>query len=140
MDLNSIVHSTAAGTLEILLTDTDFATGPGWTSAQLVSDWGGTTAGTVKLEQIFDPLNAAFGTSAYTATSGPLAGPAFSDSQSISVPLDDSFSITEHVYIIHTGEGNTSFNAESTVVPVPGAILLGFLGLGAAGLKLRRFA
>ncbi len=27
-----------------------------------------------------------------------------------------------------------------SVVPVPGAILLGFLGLGAAGLKLRKFA
>jgi len=28
----------------------------------------------------------------------------------------------------------------ASVVPVPGAILLGFLGLGAAGLKLRRYA
>ncbi len=28
----------------------------------------------------------------------------------------------------------------TSVVPVPGAVLLGFLGLGAAGLKLRRFA
>jgi len=30
--------------------------------------------------------------------------------------------------------------AEFTVVPVPGAVLLGILGLSAAGLKLRRFA
>jgi hypothetical protein len=28
----------------------------------------------------------------------------------------------------------------TSLVPVPGAVLLGFLGLGAAGLKLRRFA
>jgi hypothetical protein len=29
---------------------------------------------------------------------------------------------------------------EEVVIPLPGAVLLGFLGLGAAGLKLRRFA
>lgn len=31
-------------------------------------------------------------------------------------------------------------NLEYTVVPVPGAVLLGILGLGAAGIKLRKFA
>jgi hypothetical protein len=31
-------------------------------------------------------------------------------------------------------------NVELSQVPVPGAVLLGFLGLGAAGVKLRRFA
>jgi len=34
--------------------------------------------------------------------------------------------------------GNGSLHAE--IVPVPAAVLLGFLGLGAAGLKLRKFA
>jgi hypothetical protein len=33
-----------------------------------------------------------------------------------------------------------SDNFHLSVVPVPGAVLLGFLGLGAAGLRLRRFA
>lgn len=33
----------------------------------------------------------------------------------------------------------TTGDIDITVVPVPAAILLGFLGLGAAGLKLRRF-
>jgi hypothetical protein len=37
------------------------------------------------------------------------------------------------------GGGSESF-INGAVVPVPGAILLGMLGLGAAGLKLRRFA
>lgn len=32
------------------------------------------------------------------------------------------------------------FSHDLTVVPVPGAVLLGFIGLSAAGLKLRKFA
>jgi hypothetical protein len=35
--------------------------------------------------------------------------------------------------------GNPDGFRTSVVVPVPGAVLLGFLGLGVAGLKLRRF-
>ena len=31
-------------------------------------------------------------------------------------------------------------NVDVSVVPVPGAVLLGILGLGVAGLKLRKFA
>lgn len=40
-----------------------------------------------------------------------------------------------------TGGGtNTSDDFHTSVVPVPAAVLLGFLGLGTVGLKLRRFA
>ena len=42
-----------------------------------------------------------------------------------------------------TGNGLTGWaldNLEYTVVPVPGAFLLGIFGLGAAGVKLRKFA
>jgi len=35
---------------------------------------------------------------------------------------------------------SSTLGGEFTPIPVPGAILLGILGLGAAGLKLRRFA
>jgi choice-of-anchor C domain-containing protein len=38
------------------------------------------------------------------------------------------------------GYGPTLDNVSLNVVPLPGAILLGMLGLGAAGVKLRRFA
>jgi hypothetical protein len=37
------------------------------------------------------------------------------------------------------GIDNVAFNAINPVVPVPGAFLLGMLGLSAAGLRLRRF-
>jgi hypothetical protein len=36
--------------------------------------------------------------------------------------------------------GDPSDDFHTSVVPVPAALLLGFLGLGAAGVKLRRFA
>jgi hypothetical protein len=141
MDLNTVdVTSSGPATLKIMLTDTGFAADPTWSSAVLVSDWGGTSGGTVTLDQIFDPSNTEFGTSIYKLTSGPWPKGAFSETLSLAVPLDPAFSITEVAVITHAGAASTSFDATSTVVPVPGAILLGFLGLGAAGLKLRKFA
>jgi hypothetical protein len=141
MDLNTVdVTSSGPATLKIMLTDMGFATDPTWSSATLVSAWGGTSGGTVTLDQIFDPSNTEFGTSIYTLSSGPWLKGAFSDTQSLAVLLDPAFSITEVAVITHAGAATTSFDATSTVVPVPGAILLGFLGLGAAGLKLRKFA
>jgi hypothetical protein len=141
MDLNTVdVTSSGPATLKIMLTDMGFATDPTWSSATLVSAWGGTSGGTVTLDQIFDPSNTEFGTSIYKLTSGPWPKGAFSETLSLAVPLDPAFSITEVAVITHAGAASTSFDATSTVVPVPGAILLGFLGLGAAGLKLRKFA
>lgn len=39
-----------------------------------------------------------------------------------------------------TEGASDTFHASLVAVPVPGAVLLGFLGLSAAGLKLRRYA
>ena len=94
----------------------------------------------------FDPLDSsavwAVSSSSFTkVVSDLLTGPSFSQTvYGVTPPLDNPFSLTEVVELTHPGAGGSSFDAESTVVPVPGAILLGFLGLGAAGLKLRRFA
>jgi len=148
LDLNSISASTASGgTLTIMLTDTDFQPVPTWTSTSLISGFGGTTDGTVWLDQILDEGNAEFaglGDAELSVSLGPLTGGiggSFSDGGIACGPLvSGPFSLTEIAVIKHTEAGLTSFDATSTVVPVPGAVLLGMLGLGAVGIKLRKFA
>ncbi len=145
IDVGSENASNAAGTLTIKLTDTDFL--PVGAGTALVSGIGGTTDGTVTVTQILDRTNTEFaaGSTDFSAvTVGPLVGVGaageFSGNGSVAAPASVPFSLTEVITIVHTAAGDTSFDSESVVVPVPGAILLGFLGLGAAGLKLRRFA
>jgi hypothetical protein len=141
MDLSAANHSTRAGTLTISLTDTGF-TLP--TTGSLLSEIGGTTPGSVTLTQIFDPDNSEFAaldsTNDTVVASPSLGSGAFSWTGTKGIEVFASpFSITEVAVINHSGAGYTTFDA-SSVVPVPGAILLGFLGLSAAGLRLRRFA
>ncbi len=134
MDLNTVdVTSNAGGTLRITLTDDGFSL-PGVSSPTLISEIGGTTAGTVNLAQALLPDQGA----PLTVILGPFGPGAFSGSGSTSGLVLGSFSLQEVAVIHHEGAGATSFDASSVVVPVPGAILLGFLGLGVAGLKLRK--
>lgn len=71
--------------------------------------------------------------------------------QSASVDLDTLGLIEGNVYDFdlffaerHTTQSNfvatTNIILDNPVVPVPGALLLGLLGMGATGIKLRRFA
>ena len=144
MDLNSVnVSSAGAGNLTIALTDTDFALPqPG---ASLTSLIGGTSNGTVQLTSILDPDNSAFAaTNTLNDVSlvSPLLGPGvIGSSQVVGIgALPTAFSLTQIVTVTHTAPGQvTSFDA-NTVVPVPAAVLLGILGLGIAGLKLRKYA
>jgi hypothetical protein len=144
---NAILSSATGGTLTIKLTDTDYEEPSTWTSTQLTSTVGGILGGGtgsyITLDQVLDDGNNEFAslpgtlsvslnysTQGYFGESASAFGPAISG----------EFSLTEIVVLHHAGAGASSFDIESTVVPVPGAILLGLLGLGAAGLKLRRFA
>lgn len=53
---------------------------------------------------------------------------------------DRDFSTLQDIgFIIETGS-STGDTFHTSVVPVPGAVLLGMLGLGAVGIKLRRFS
>ena len=45
-----------------------------------------------------------------------------------------------HVQAIGTSGNSEAFINNPSVVPVPGAVLLGMLGLGVAGVKLRKYA
>ncbi|MDT8302815.1 MAG: hypothetical protein RQ760_15135 [Sedimentisphaerales bacterium] len=141
IDLNSVnVTSGGAGSLTIMLTDTDFdlTSLPG---GQMTSSFGGTTNGTISFNQILDPDNNEFGTGASVVSlpSGPYGPGAFSGTEVAAVPVNKLFSLTEIAMITHTGDGQiTSFDIESSVVPVPAAVILGMLGLGVAGIKLRK--
>jgi hypothetical protein len=113
----------------------------------LVSEFGGVTDGTVQLTQTLDPDNLewAFPSDGdEVVLVSPLLGPGpFLDYRDAPSPVVAMvpFSLTEMVVINHTaGTHSTSFDAVSTVVPVPAAVILGILGLGVVGLKLRKYA
>lgn len=149
IDLTSVtVSSLGAGVLTMKLTDTGFTLpAPYGPQGHLYSRLSSTTTGTgVTLTQIMDPDNLEF--------ASPLDGDevslfhshgsgAVASNLGISAPVvsGDPFSITEVAVVTHSGAGQiTSFGAFSQVVPVPGAVLLGMLGLSVAGIKLRKYA
>jgi len=149
LDLCSVNVSGGAGELTIMLSDTGFdLTHKTLPTTSMLSEFGGSTDGTVSFTQIFDPDNTNlvaavdpdWDNNVVLSTSSPLGPGAFSGSQRATVPIGSVFSLTEIAVITHASAGQlTSFDLESTV-PVPGAVLLGLLGLGAAGIKLRKYA
>ncbi len=138
LNLNSVnVTTTSGGTLEIMLTDTDYLIGglPG--SAQIESAIGGVAAGPVELTQSVDPANMEFGMPAASTLIHDPQGPGpFFDQLFGSVALGGMFSITELVRITHTAAGQvTSFDVSSTV-PEPATLAL--LGAGLVGFGFMR--
>ena len=141
IDLNSVnVTGSARGQLQIGLTDTDFLYPSGM--APVVNSIGGTTDGTVQSLWAADPGSGAFILGSSWGVTGLFSGGAFSGTMYATSALDTStpFSLSNWVTITHTAAGQiTSFDSE-VAVPVPGAVLLGMLGLGAVGIKLRKYA
>ena len=139
MDMVSVnVSSGGAGILDLYLTDTDFSLPNGVYS--FTNAIGGTTGGTVTAQGYTDNLNWEFYTAqASTALMGPFGPGAFSGTASGSNILDNQFSMTEWVRIVHTGADQiTSFDKELSV-PEPGTMLLIGTGLlGLAGLGRRK--
>jgi hypothetical protein len=141
IDLSSInVSSVLAGTLDIILSDTDFTTAS--PSISLSSAIGGTTNGTVSWTAYIDPTNAASIPAATVIGSGIFTTAAFAAGGSVggvNVP-GGSYALIQAVTITHAaGTKTTSFDA---VTNVPEPVTLAMLGSGllALALGLRRRA
>ncbi len=143
IDLNSIDLSTAAGTLKILLGDTDFTLGAGPHQVPLGSAIGGTTAGSVSWHSGLNDSNINPATGGCCDQIGTLYGPkgpgAFSQSNLDTYSADGTFAVALEVDITHTGAGTTSFDYEGKV-PGPATLLLLGFGLVTAGTLRRRAA
>ena len=143
IDLNSInVSSFGTGTIKIGLTDTDFPSFIAPTPWSVINEIGGVAGGTVLSNWTADEGNSEFGTGAIGLLStGPFGEGSFSACMSASGLVGAPFSLTNILTITHDDEGDSSsFNSVTEAVPVPGAVLLGILGLGAVGIKLRKYA
>jgi hypothetical protein len=134
MDLNSVNSSTAAGTLTIELTDTDFV-GP---SPGHTFNVGGTSQGTAVFEAGRSDLNAPFALSDSTGALAFGAG-AFSGSAGLGSGIGNPYSLTIRADITHgSGTRTSSFNAELTPVPAPAGLILAATALPFVGLLRRR--
>ena len=118
LDLSSVNVSGGLGTLNILLTDTDYLLDGQPGSADFSSSIGGVTDGEVTYTAYLDTSNVEFGDGTTNGTQGDLGPGAFADQVDSTVELEAApFSLTQQVRIDHAGCNEiTSFNAIVDVV------------------------
>ena len=89
---NALVSSAGAGTMEIMVTDTDYAGSPSVTG-YTTTVGGVTTPGTTSIFSFGDDSNAEFGQATQLAALGPFP-PGFGDSQTTGAVFNDPFSLS----------------------------------------------
>lgn len=136
MHLDSVDVSNGAGTLTIMLTDTDMTK----TKAPFVTSLGGVTSGNISFATYMSATNTAFDLETLLGSSGSLSGGAFSQSGYGEISAAGPYSVTQVVTITHGGGlKTTSFNYEIKV-PEPMTLALfgaGLIGMGFVGRRKR---
>ena len=135
MDLNSVDHSTGAGTLNIFISDTGFPGGLPY-GGTLSGGVGGTTdSGSLSFGIWKSLSNTLFGTDGPTVLLGPFSPLAFSGSGSTPHgPLPALYAMTLGAHLVHSRPGTTSFDLSGHNVSVPEPSSMAFAGLGVLGL------
>jgi hypothetical protein len=139
MDLNFLVrrltNNTAATTLSLIATDTDFTTSP----MDLVINFGGTNApgASVVANSYFDNSNTEFAETGGPATNGPHGpGGGYSSSSILSVTGATPYSLTMRVDLsdLTAGGSGSSGDLHLLGTPLPGGVILALTGIPALGV------
>jgi hypothetical protein len=144
LDMAGLSSSTSAGTLNMWLTLVGINLGNSVPTYVVRTVAGGTLAagGTFTLGKYIDYGNLDFGTG--TSVHSWSVSNSSDSSIAFSIPGDgltttvastaSDFSLTDHITVTHSESGNTSFNVENTVTPIPEPGTLLLLGSGLVGL------
>ena len=136
------------GTLEIMVTDTDFML-PGGLSVVLSQRIAGENVGdsVEVIDGFLDEGNMEFGIAGGPLRSlgpmGPFASAPFEDDTSmLGAPLAGLFSMSQHIRVVHSNSMQVSQFATTMVaitIPEPSTLLISLLGISVVSISRRRF-